>query len=62
MDVVRGGSDAQKWECVGMIDSKRINQLEVGERRIMKHKYGDLFLLCSVVMAFGTLLVLSIIG
>jgi hypothetical protein len=33
-----------------------------GVKRLMKHKYGDVFLLCSVAAAFGTLLIVSALG
>jgi hypothetical protein len=33
-----------------------------GIKRLMKHKYGDVFLLCSVAAAFGTLLIVSALG
>jgi hypothetical protein len=33
-----------------------------GIKKLMKHKYGDVFLLCSVAAAFGTLLIVSALG
>jgi hypothetical protein len=39
-----------------------VSTLAVSLRKLMKHKYSDLFLLCSVAVAFGTLLVVSALG
>ncbi len=33
-----------------------------GIKRLMNHKYSDVFLLCSVAVAFGTLLIVSALG
>lgn len=33
-----------------------------GIKKLMKHKYGDVFLLCSVAAAFGSLLIVSALG
>lgn len=39
-----------------------VSTLTAGLRKLMKHKYSDLFLLCSVAVAFGTLLAVSALG
>lgn len=45
-----------------MIDQNKMNEIERGVKKIMGHKYGDFFLLGSVMLAFGALLILSVIG
>jgi hypothetical protein len=51
-----------KMESAMMFDCKVINELVANLKRIFKHKYGDLFLLCFVVAVFGTLLIVSAAG
>ncbi len=42
--------------------NERQNAVVGGVRKLMRHKYGDVFLLCSVAVAFGMLLIVSAIG
>lgn len=42
--------------------NERQNAIVGGIRKLMRHKYGDVFLLCSVAIAFGMLLIVSAIG
>jgi hypothetical protein len=44
------------------IDNESRNIIMGGIKKLMKHKYGDVFLLCSVAAAFGTLLIISALG
>jgi hypothetical protein len=44
---------------IGIASTKTVLE---GIKRLMKHKYGDVFLLCSVAAAFGTLLIVSALG
>ncbi len=44
---------------IGVVSTKTILE---GIKKLMKHKYGDVFLLCSVAAAFGTLLIVSALG
>jgi len=46
----------------GNINIESTNAILMGIKRLMKHKYGDVFLLCSVAAAFGTLLIISALG
>jgi hypothetical protein len=46
----------------GDMNISNASELISGLRKLMKHKYSDLFLLCSVAVAFGTLLVVSALG
>jgi hypothetical protein len=46
----------------GDMNINNVSTLAVSLRKLMKHKYSDLFLLCSVAVAFGTLLVVSALG
>jgi hypothetical protein len=46
----------------GNINIESTNMVLKGFKRLMKHKYGDVFLLCSVAAAFGTLLIISALG
>ncbi len=46
----------------GVVGIKRENMIIGAINRLMKHKYGDVFLLCSVAAAFGTLLIISALG
>lgn len=51
-----------KMERAMMFDCRTRNGLKANLKRIIEHKYGDLFLLCFVVAIFGTLLLLSAAG
>ncbi len=46
----------------GEINSEGVNMILIGIKKLMKHKYSDVFLLCSVAVAFGTLLIVSALG
>ncbi len=46
----------------GGINSEGVNMILIGIKKLMKHKYGDVFLLCSVAVVFGTLLIVSALG
>jgi len=46
----------------GDMNANNTSAMICGIRKLMKHKYSDLFLLCSVAVAFGTLLVVSALG
>lgn len=46
----------------GVVGIKRENMIIGAINKIMRHKYGDVFLLCSVAAAFGTLLIISALG
>jgi hypothetical protein len=46
----------------GSIDKESRNGIVAGIKKLMRHKYGDIFLLCSVAAAFGTLLIISALG
>jgi len=46
----------------GGINSESMRMVLEGVKKLMKHKYGDVFLLCSVAAAFGTLLIVSALG
>jgi hypothetical protein len=46
----------------GDIDTESTNMVLKGVKKLMRHKYGDVFLLCSVAAAFGTLLIISALG
>jgi hypothetical protein len=49
-------------EKKGTFDLRTANQVETDIKRVFKHKYGDLILLCFVAVAFGGLLFMSVIG
>jgi hypothetical protein len=57
-----GGSIMEKMESIIMFDHEAINGLEANLKKIIRHKYSDLFLLCFVVAVFGTLLIVSAVG
>lgn len=46
----------------GGINSEGVKMIMKGVKRVMNHKYSDVFLLCSVAAAFGTLLIVSALG
>jgi hypothetical protein len=46
----------------GGTSSEGMRMIMVGIKRMMNHKYSDVFLLCSVAAAFGTLLIVSALG
>ncbi|HSD58662.1 MAG TPA: hypothetical protein VLB04_10805 [Methanotrichaceae archaeon] len=46
----------------GGINIESTKTILEGIKKLMKHKYGDVFLLCSVAAAFGTLLIVSALG
>ncbi len=46
----------------GDVNSEGMNMIMEGIKKLMKHKYSDVFLLCSVAAAFGTLLIVSALG
>lgn len=46
----------------GGINGESTKMILEGIKKLMKHKYGDVFLLCSVAAAFGTLLIVSALG
>lgn len=46
----------------GGINSEGVNMILKGIKKVMNHKYSDVFLLCSVAAAFGTLLIVSALG
>lgn len=46
----------------GGINNEGMSMILVGIKKLMKHKYSDVFLLCSVAAAFGTLLIVSALG
>jgi hypothetical protein len=52
----------EKMESIIMFDHEAINELEANLKKIIRHKYSDLFLLCFVVAVFGTLLIVSAVG
>jgi hypothetical protein len=51
-----------KTESAIVFDQEVINELEANLKKIIKHKYSDLFLLGFVVAVFGTLLIVSTSG
>ncbi len=46
----------------GGVSSEGMKMITEGIKKVMKHKYSDVFLLCSVAAAFGTLLIVSALG
>ncbi len=46
----------------GSVDAESKNAVLKGIKKLLRHKYGDVFLICSVAAAFGTLLIISALG